>query len=440
MRPFTRAFAAAAALALAATAGCGGEGERDAPTAPLTGRADTDGGSGGGGATVDPEAADQRAAGDAALEPQTPPNRRPAETEGRDQAPSGRSRAYDAAMIAGEAALYSGRHEAARIAYLRAMELRPGSMSPALGALRAMAIEGHAEARSSIAARIDQKIDAYAARPETQGAANLLRARVALAVGHTGEALDEARLAVQHLPELGVAWRVLGEASMAAELWSDAVDALQTALALGLQAESGTWERLADAYDELGEVDAAEEAARQALAMTGKDPNARRRRYNLLAVVLKHAGDVDGAAAAAERARALGPDDPAVLHNLGALAEAQGRPEQALARYRQAVADTPVPMTLWRLGKLLLELDRPNEALKAFSRAAAHMDRWTWPTSTRWLPAYEVGKLYARANHHDDAVGWFEDALREARTAPATREIVSWLAYTKTNLGDADRR
>jgi tetratricopeptide (TPR) repeat protein len=230
---------------------------------------------------------------------------------------------------------------------------------------------------------------------------------------------------------MGVAWRVRGEAALAAEHWGEAVSALQTALTLGLEAESGTWERLADALDELGEHAAAEDAARQALGMTGSDPHARRRRLNLLAAIQKHRGLVPEAQRTAESARLLGPDDPAVLHNLGVIAEASNRPDEAIAFYQQAVKETPVPTTLWRLGKLQLQRDRPNDALVSFTAAAANLDRWTWPTSLRWTPAYEAGKLYARAERYSDAIGWFEDALREARDARATREVRSWLAYCR---------
>ncbi|MFO0747928.1 MAG: tetratricopeptide repeat protein [Myxococcota bacterium] len=148
-------------------------------------------------------------------------------------------------------------------------------------------------------------------------------------------------------------------------------------------------------------------------------------------MVLKHRGNLEDAARAAEDARLLGPSDPAVLHNLGAIAEARNQLDEAVTFYQRAVADTPVPTTLWRLGKLLLELDRPDEALAAFGRAAANIERWAWPASLRWEPAYEVGKLFARANHCADAVGWFDDALREAQTTDATREIMSWLGYCR---------
>lgn len=359
--------------------------------------------------------------------------RRPSESEGRQQEDSSQAAidAYTEAMQLGDAALYSGRYEDARVQFLRAMELRDDRMSPALGAVRAMVIEGRAEARSQIANRIEKKVDDMLGNEHTVGSGWLLAARLALAQGDTGRALDAAHMAVQELPEMGVSWRVLGEAAMAAEHWGEAVEALQMAVALGLEAEAGTWERLADARDELGELDAAERAARQAVEMTGSDPNAQRRRLNLLATILKHRMNLEDAQTVAKRALALGPDDPAVLHNLGAIAEAQNKPQEALDFYRRAVAEVPVPMTLWRLGKLQLELDRPQDALGSFKLAAGNLARWSWPESERWRPAYEVGKLYARAELWPDAIGWFQDALREARTADALREIQSWLAYSR---------
>lgn len=399
------------------------------------------GGCRGGEAATGSDAGMALVAAPGAIEPNGSPNRRPSEPEARgadDDDGAGDAGAYQGGMVRGDAALYSGRFEDARRAYLQALEARPESMAPALGALRAMVIEGHADARADLAARIRQKIAAYRARPDTWGAGYLLSARLSLALGDTGEALDEARLAVQQMPELGVAWRVLGEAAMAAELWSEAVDALRAAIDLGLEAEAGTWERLADALDEVGDAEAATEAAQKAVEKTGKDRNARRRRLNLLAVVKKHGHDLVGAQAAADEARLLGPDDPAVLHNEAVLAEARSRPEEALALYAKALEAAPVPMTSWRMGKLLLDLDRPAEALTAFTRAAASLPRWTWPASTRWWPAYDTGKLFARAKRYKESVGYFEDALREARDAEATREIVSWLAYARTFASDPE--
>lgn len=341
--------------------------------------------------------------------------------------------AYQLAMIDGDAALRGGRFEDARAAYERAIEQRAGATAPVLGLLRTLVLPGNGKLRHELEARVRTQIDRYRAKEETIGASHLLAARLAIALGQVGEAMDKSRLAVQRLPDMGVAWRVLGEAAMAAELWGDAVSALRRAAELGLQAAPGTWERLADSLDELGELSAAEEAARKAVELSGRDRHAQRRRLTLLAVVLKHRGDLEGAGEVLDKALKMGgASDPIVLHDLGSLAEARGKMDEALAAYDKALALAPVPMTSWRRGHLLLKLDRPAEALGAFTAATANLPRWQWPRSTRWWPAYEVAKLWAAARRYDKAAGWFEDAMREARTADATREVRSWLYFCRT--------
>ena len=368
--------------------------------------------------------------------PAAPARRRAAEGEGRPvtDAPEASEEAFEQAMRLGDADLYSGLFEAARDHFLQAMALRPDSMSPALGAVRALQIRGGAEARREIAERIARRAASLTSDPSTHGSGLLLTARLALARGEPREALAAAYLAVVELEEVGAAWRVLGDAAMADEHWSDAARAFRRALELGVQAEAGTWERLADAHDELGEQDAALEAARKAVTLTGGDPHARRRRLNLLAVVLKHDGQLDAAQDALDQAALLGPGDPAVLHNQGALAEARGELDAALAFYERALAATPSPTVLWRVGKLHLKRDDPEAALSAMTRAAGLTDRWSWPLTLRWQPAWEVGKLYSRAGRIREAIGWFEDALREARDGASQREVASWLAWARASV------
>ena len=197
-----------------------------------------------GGRTDGADGVDGGAVGQAGHTGQTPgsTNRRPSEDEGRLEADSSEAEvdAFDESMRRGDAALYSGDYETARVEFLRAMDLRDDSMSPALGAVRSMVLEGQAEARTQIAERIRRKVKQLLANEPTVGSGWLLAARLALAERDPGAALDAAHLAVQSLPEMGVSWRVLGEAAMAAEHWGEAVDALQMAVALGLEAEAGT--------------------------------------------------------------------------------------------------------------------------------------------------------------------------------------------------------
>ncbi|MDP6943876.1 MAG: hypothetical protein QF464_06960, partial [Myxococcota bacterium] len=74
-----------------------------------------------------------------------------------------------------------------------------------------------------------------------------------------------------------------------------------------------------------------------------------------------------------------------------------------------------------------------------FTAAAAHLDRWTWPRSTRWWPAFDVGKMYAKNGHEKTAVTWFEDALRETDTGTAARTVRSWLSYSRVKAGTPPR-
>jgi len=311
------------------------------------------------------------------------------------------------------------------------MDLRPEKMAPALGALRAMAPHGRGEERANVARSVQRRVDDLLANPKTRGAGELLAARKYAALGQPTAAMTHARMAATHLPELGAAWRVVGEAAAQSELWSKAAEAYGRALELGLKAQAGTLERLADALDELGHYSQAEKTIRDSLSKTGSDPHARRRRLNLLGVVLKHKGKHEEARQVTAKALKLDETDPAVLHNLGSIEEARGKLEEAERLYRKALTETPVPMTSWRLGHLLLKQDRRKEAVRALTDAAARLDRWSWPDSTRWLPAYDVGKVYALAGHERESIGWFEDAMREARGGKAIREVQTWLTWAR---------
>ena len=343
---------------------------------------------------------------------------------------------YQGEMIEGASALYSGDFARARKHYIEAMRLRPDRMAPALGALRAMLVKGQEEERSNTEAVVRERVADLEAIPEAEGAAYLLSARLAIALQRPSQALDAARLGVEHMPTHGVAWRVLGEAAILAEQWGRAQEALVRAANLGLNAKAGTWERLANVLDELGELQGAEDAALKAVELTGTDLHAKRRRLNLLGAILKHRGKLADTERVLDEASALGPDDPAVLHNLATLAEAKGESDAALSLYQQALTSGASPMSSWRYAHLLLKLDRPQEALEAFTAAAASLERWTWPRSTRWWPAFDVGKMYAKNGHEREAVSWFENALRETHTVRAARSVRSWLSFSRVKSGN----
>lgn len=367
----------------------------------------------------------------------TTEHRRTAEVEGRrppEATPQSRG-AFDEAMSRGAAELYSGRFDAARKHFFGAMDLRPDATAAALGALRSMTPRGHGEERSNVERILQRQIDALLSEPKTRGAGRLLAARVAIALGRPGQAMSHAHLAAALLPELGEVWRVVGDAAAQGELWSKAAEAYRKALDLDSAGRVETLERLADSLDELGDYAGAESAARESLEGTGVTDQARRRRLNLLGAILKHRGAHDEARSITSTALELGPDDPAILHNLGSIEEARGRLDSAERLYRKALTQSPVPMTSWRLGHLLLKQDRRKEAVRALTDAAARLDQWTWPKSTRWWPAYDVGRVYALAGHEREAIGWFEDAMRLARGGRSVREVRTWLTWARVQAG-----
>ena len=120
---------------------------------------------------------------------------------------------------------------------------------------------------------------------------------------------------------------------------------------------------------------------------------------------------------------------------MATLAEAKGNLDEALILYLRALEQGANPMSSWRYGHLLLKLDRPQEALEAFTASAGQLERWTWPRSTRWWPAFEVGKMYAKNGHEKAAVPWFENALREASNPSDVRSVRSWLSFSRVKSG-----
>lgn len=342
------------------------------------------------------------------------------------------------ALARGDHAVYARLLEEAARAYDEAAEHRPDAVAPELGRLRV----AHLEARNETVGRIRKEL---ARRVSTlrdeghSGRALRLRARILLAVGAFDRAYDRARMAMQRLDEAAGVQRVLGLAAAGAERWPRALEALERAVALDAERPGRLHARRGMVLDELGRLAEAAEAARRALRRTPLDAPERIRRLNLLAVVQKHRGEHEAASRTLRAATGHADDDPTVHHNRGALAEARGRLDRALAHYQRAVERATRPTTSWRLAHLRLKRDERNEAVRAFERAAKHLRRWSWPRSLRWRPAFDLGRLHARVEHAEKAVRWLERALEEARTPEATGRIRNWVAYIEAQASLTDR-
>jgi len=146
-------------------------------------------------------------------------------------------------------------------------------------------------------------------------------------------------------------------------------------------------------------------------------------REALVAIGELSLGDDDMPAALAwfERALALGEPTSALLNNLGVALAGVGRPDEALARFRDAVvadpADTVAHANLHgALG------DRPDALYEWYAAAtAAHPTRWELP--------WQHGVVLARAGRHAQALQAFEEAARRAPT-----KAMPWVEAARVHL------
>ncbi|MGB9623938.1 MAG: tetratricopeptide repeat protein [Phycisphaerae bacterium] len=98
------------------------------------------------------------------------------------------------------------------------------------------------------------------------------------------------------------------------------------------------------------------------------------------------------------------PDNPQAQYALGDALAAQGRHEEAIARYRQALRLKPeFPEALNNLGNLLLQEGREDEAVACFHAAI----RLRFPGACN-----NLGNVYLRQGRLDDAIAWFREAIR----------------------------
>ena len=101
-----------------------------------------------------------------------------------------------------------------------------------------------------------------------------------------------------------------------------------------------------------------------------------------LADVWRHAGDLGKAESVAREATALDPGNALAWHNLGVIADALGKREDAERSYRSALAADPTqPDAAANLAKILVASGRPGEAVPVLERALSawprHAACWT---------------------------------------------------------------
>jgi len=169
--------------------------------------------------------------------------------------------------------------------------------------------------------------------------------------------------AIDRMGETGSNLTVLGELAILAGRKDEAVSIFQRAVAV--EPTAATWGGLGEAWFAVDEVDSAEAALREAVALDPQDP---RHHYNL-ANVLEIQGEFDEAEQQFETYVARAPQDPIGHLNYGIHLERRGQLEQALAEVaRAAELDPELVSALVVQAQILEKLGRYDEALLVIGR------------------------------------------------------------------------
>ncbi len=301
---------------------------------------------------------------------------------------------------------------------------RPGTLPPrrSIDELLAEGLRLHQSGR------VDQAAPFYRLvldRVPDQPAANHLLGLVNLQQGKPEEAVRLISRAIrargtdpQYFTNLGVALNQLGR-------HVEAVDAFDRALALNPQLPAALSNR-GMALKGLCRYEASAQSYRAAIALQPTEPGM----HGNLGNVLVEAGLLGEAEAAFNEARRLRQWHSTAIGGLCMVYEETNRLPEAEALARQAVSAVPAePLFLYRLGRALSLLRRPDEAAAAF-RAAVHLK-----------PDYGVAWCYlaetVRRDSDDEEVGAIR-ALAESSTAPAEERAFASFALGRS-LADLDR-
>lgn len=180
-------------------------------------------------------------------------------------------------------------------------------------------------------------------------------------------------------------------------------------------------------YVLLGDYSDAETWLSRSLQRDPKDPQG----WYYLGRTKYNENKLEEAIRAFERCLEIEPRNVKAEDNLGLSYEGLGRTEEAFTAYRAAIAWqakvlNPDPGPFIELGRLLLELDRPEEAIPYLSRATE-----IGPQDSR---AHEyLGKVYSRLNRLQEA----QDELKRAVTLAPERASLRFMLgqiYRKRGL------
>jgi len=314
--------------------------------------------------------------------------------------------------------LHSGRPRNAVHAYASA--LRPGGLPPAPGSTqvqRGLLVARVIEAQLSLdvpdAPQLARRqLEQYRGDLDAVTAL-VLQAEIALAQGDLASARTAAESAVAQSADSVAARYVLGLVRQRSGDLADARAEWMRALALD---PAFVPVRLALAAEELRSGDAA--AAEEHVALVLRDEPANLRALCLFARVLLRQRRFEAAASIATRAVAADAGDPEPRLVQGELAEARGRPGQALLAYQQAVLLAP------RSRPALEGLVRVYRSGRLTRAMIANMERVAAQPPRSAALMEIAGRLYRDHGYNADAERAFRAALElDGERAAAATEL-----------------
>lgn len=146
-----------------------------------------------------------------------------------------------------------------------------------------------------------------------------------------------------------------------------------------------------------------------------------------LGEILELQEEVEAAEEAYRQALEMDQDLAETHNNLGFLLERQGRLQDAVASYRQALeADPTLPLPYFNLGDLLLQAGQASRAAMAYSRGLA-----LEPVNLQ--ARYNLGVALAAAGEEARALEELERLLTVAPSHPGALNNVAWLLATASD-------
>jgi len=196
-------------------------------------------------------------------------------------------------------------------------------------------------------------------------AGNEVLAQLAETQGDHERAMEIRRRQVDEMPDSPLARVYLGRALLRTGETKAALDAFREAQARH-ERSPAVRQWLAQAHLDRGEYEEALEQLTLAIAWSGKDP-ADDDRHGMLAEIHLEMGDLEAAEAAARMAIERNPPEGQYQNLLGRILHRRGATDAALAAMREAIRLSPRSAVPHRnLGVIYLELSQPDDAVEEF--------------------------------------------------------------------------